>query len=93
MRVIHVHLIFKKQDHFFGSISAIFDYLSEDDIGMAKSTLIHSLSSDTICTGRAIIKRREILRCKHEVELHAVNNLGFHPLSFVRICRVFRGER
>jgi hypothetical protein len=66
MRVIHVHLIFKKQDHFFGSISAIFDYLSEDDIGMAKSTLIHSLGSDTICTGRAIIKRREILRCKHK---------------------------
>lgn len=66
MRVIHVHLILKKQDHFNICISAIFDYLSEDDIGMAKSTLIHSLGSDTLCTGRAIIKRREILRCRHK---------------------------
>lgn len=66
MRVIHVHLIFKNEDHFFGSISAIFDYLSEDDIGVTKSTLTHTMSSNTLCTGRAIIKRREVLRSKQK---------------------------
>lgn len=37
MKVVHVRLIFKKTDHYFGSISAIYDYLSEDDIGMTKN--------------------------------------------------------
>ncbi|MCL3854704.1 hypothetical protein [Parabacteroides chongii] len=64
MKVVHVHLIFKKTDHYFGSISAIFDHLKEEDIGMTKKSLLHSLSSDMIVTGKAIIKRREILRCK-----------------------------
>lgn len=31
---------------------------------MTKKSLLHSLSSDMIVTGKAIIKRREILRCK-----------------------------
>ena len=64
MKVVHVRLIFKKTVHYFGSISAIYDYLSEDDIGMTKKSLLHSLSSDMLVTDKAIIKRREILRCK-----------------------------
>ena len=64
MKVVHVRLIFKKTDHYFGSISAIYDYLSEDDIRMTKKSLLHSLSSDMLVTDKAIIKRREILRCK-----------------------------
>lgn len=36
MKVIHVHLIFKKKNYYFGSLSAIFEHLSENDIGIKK---------------------------------------------------------
>ena len=41
-KVIHVHLIFEKKNYYFGSISAIFDVLSEEEIGITKSSLLHA---------------------------------------------------
>ena len=41
MKVIHVHLIFKKKNYYFGSLSAIFEHLSENDIGIKNGTLLH----------------------------------------------------
>ena len=40
-KIIHVHLIFEKRDYYFGSIKAIFDHLSAEEIGIKKSTLEH----------------------------------------------------
>lgn len=39
IKVVHVHLIFEKKDFYFGSLSAVFDTLDEDRIGIKKSTL------------------------------------------------------
>lgn len=36
-KVIHVHLIFEKKDFYFGSISAIFEALDANIIGMTKN--------------------------------------------------------
>ena len=38
-KVIHVHLIFEKKNYYFGSISAIFDTLTEEEIGITKNSL------------------------------------------------------
>ena len=35
-KVIHIHLIFEKKDYYFGSISAIFDVLDEQTVGIKK---------------------------------------------------------
>ena len=32
MNVIYVYLIFRKKGYAFGSLSAVFDYLTEDDV-------------------------------------------------------------
>ena len=69
MKVIHVHLIFKKKDYYFGSLSAIFDYLSEDDVGMMKNTILHRPASGTIMTGKAIIRKSTLLRSKRKEPL------------------------
>lgn len=66
MKVIHVHLIVKRADYYFGSVAAIYDHLTEYDIGIKRSYLSHSLSSDMVVTDRAIIKRREILRSNRQ---------------------------
>ncbi len=63
-KVIHVHLIFKKENYYFGSVSAIFDRLTEEEIGIKKSTLLHSGLTDgsSLPTCRAIITQSHLIR-------------------------------
>lgn len=37
-KIIHVHLIFKKIDRYFGSIRAIYTVFSADEIGITEET-------------------------------------------------------
>lgn len=63
-KVIHVHLIFEKKDYYFGSISAIFDTISEVTLGTKKSTLLHAGLTDgsSTITKRVIIKQSHLRR-------------------------------
>lgn len=64
-KVIHVHLIFEKKNYYLGSISAIFDVLSEEEIGITKSSLLHAGMTDGCCkmTKRAMIIQSHLIRC------------------------------
>ncbi len=46
VKVVHVHLTFEKKDFYFGSLSAVFDTLDEDRIGIKKNTLLHAGLTD-----------------------------------------------
>lgn len=63
-KVIHVHLIFEKKDFYFGSISAVYSVLSDIEIGMKQSTLLHAGLTDGghIVTKRAIIRQSHLIR-------------------------------
>lgn len=63
-KVIHVHLIGKRKDYYFGSISAVYTVLSEEQVGMAKSSLLHAGLSGggTIITKKAIVKQSKLIR-------------------------------
>lgn len=52
MKVIYVYLIFRKKGYAFGSLSAVFDYLDEDEVGIKKTTLLHRSDAGTITTQR-----------------------------------------
>jgi hypothetical protein len=41
-KVIHVHLIHGRKNYYFGSISAIYTVLTEDEVGIKKSSLLHA---------------------------------------------------
>lgn len=41
-KIIHVHLIKSKKNYYFGSLSAVFDVLSESDLGITKNSLLHA---------------------------------------------------
>ena len=45
-KVIHVHLLYEKKNYYFGSLSAIFDVLSEAEVGITKSSLLHAGMTD-----------------------------------------------
>ena len=63
-KVIHVHLIFEKKNYYFGSISAIFDTLSEEEVGITKNGLLHARMTDGSCkiTRRAMIIQSHLIR-------------------------------
>ena len=64
IKVIHVHLIYEKKNYYFGSISAIFDVLTEKEIGITKNSLLHGGMSDGSCkiTKRAMIIQSHLIR-------------------------------
>lgn len=63
-KIIHVHLVFEKKDYYFGSISAIYTVLNEQQIGIKQSTLLHAglADGDVKTTRRAIIRRSYLIR-------------------------------
>jgi hypothetical protein len=65
-KIIHVHIMGKRKDYYFGSISAVFDYLTEEEVGVTKSYLLHAGLSGggTHVTKKAIIKQGTVLRKK-----------------------------
>lgn len=67
-KVIHVHLIFEKKDYYFGSISAIYTTLSEAEIGIKQSTLLHAglVDGSVKLTRRAIIRQSHLIRSGKE---------------------------
>lgn len=67
-KVIHVHLIFEKKDYYFGSISAIYGTLMDDQIDIKQSTLLHKGLTDggVVLTKRAIIRQSHLIRSKQE---------------------------
>lgn len=66
MKVIHVHIKGKGKDFYFSSISAVYEELSENDVGVSLSWLRHAgLSNNgTVITKNAIIKQGTIIRKK-----------------------------
>ena len=64
-KVIHVHLIFEKKNIYFGSISAIFETLTEKQVGITKSSLLHAGLADDIAkyTKRAMIIQSRLITC------------------------------
>ena len=67
-KVIHVHLLAGRKNYYFGSISAIFDVLTPDQIGHTKNSLLHAGLSDGGCliNGKSMIIQSHLIRsgCK-----------------------------
>lgn len=63
-KVIHVHLIYEKKNYYFGSLSAIYDVLTEEQVGITKSSLLHAGMTDGSCkiTRKAMIIQSHLIR-------------------------------
>lgn len=67
-KVIHVHLTGKRKDLYFGSIAAIFHYLTAEQVGCGYDYLRRAGLSGggTVVTKRAIIKQSTLLTAPRE---------------------------
>ena len=61
---IHGQLIYEKKNYYFGRLSAIFDVLTEAEVGITKSSLLHAGMIDGSCkiTKRAMIIQSHLIR-------------------------------
>lgn len=68
IKVIHVHLMGKRKDYYFGSISAIFTTLTPEEVGGTLNYLLHAGLSGggIVMTKKAIIKQSYLITCKRE---------------------------
>lgn len=61
IKIVHVYLIFEKRNYYFGSVSAIYRHLSDNQLGVKQSTLAHN-TDETILTSKAIIRKGVLSR-------------------------------
>lgn len=67
-KVIHVHLLHGRKNYYFGSISAIYTVLTEEEVGIKKSSLLHAGLADggVILNKKALIQQGELIRGSRE---------------------------
>ena len=71
-KVIHVHLLNGRKNYYFGSISAIYSVLAEEEVGIKKSSLLHAGLADggVILNKKAMIRQGELIRGSREASPH-----------------------
>ena len=63
-KVIHVHLLHGRKNYYFGSISAIYSVLTEEEAGIKKNSLLHAglANGGVILNKKAMIRQGELIR-------------------------------
>ncbi len=63
-KVVYVHLIFERKDYFFGSIAAVYENLSAEQVGVSYNTLRNVRWKETPVypTPRAMIRVGRLVR-------------------------------
>lgn len=64
VKVIHVHFLNGRKNYYFGSVSAIFQKFSADDLGCTEESLRHLLTYDgsNHLTGKAYFYRSHLIQ-------------------------------
>lgn len=65
-KVIHVHLLQGRKNYYLGSISAVYSVLTEEQVGIKKSSLLHAelVDGGVVMNKKAMIRQGELIRCK-----------------------------
>lgn len=67
-QVIHVHILLTDEHYYFGSIQAIYDILTREQIGIAPQTL-YNKGLDELYSNDKVIIRKGILQQKRKSKL------------------------
>ena len=69
-KVVHVHLIGKRKDYYFSSISAVFTVLSREDIGVSKHWLLNAGlgRGHVVHNEKTVIKASTLISCPRRAD-------------------------
>lgn len=64
-QVIHVHVLATDEHYYFGSIQAIYDTFTKDDIGIAPQTLYNRGLDEKYVNDKVVIRKGVLQQKKH----------------------------
>lgn len=64
-QVIHVHVLETGEHYYFGSIQAIYDTFTKDDIGIAPQTLYNRGLNEKYVNNKVVIRKGLLKQKKH----------------------------
>lgn len=64
-QVIHVHILATDEHYYFGSIQAIYDTFTKDDIGIAAQTLYNKGLNEKYVNNKVIIRKGLLQQKRH----------------------------
>lgn len=65
-QVIHLHLLSEDQHYYFGSISAMYEHYSRQDLGVASQTLYNIWKDEPYVTDMAVIRKGRLIQKKQQ---------------------------
>lgn len=64
-QVIHVHILDTDEHYYFGSIQAIYDIFSKNDIGIAAQTLYNRGLNEKYVNDKVVIRKGILIQKRH----------------------------
>jgi hypothetical protein len=65
-QVIHLHVIENDEHHYFGSITAMYQHFTRDDIGVALQTLYNAWKEEPYVTKKAVIRKGRLIQKRQQ---------------------------
>jgi hypothetical protein len=61
-QVIHVHLLISNEHLYFGSIKAMYQHFTRDELGVAEQTLYNSWKDQTYTTDLVVLRKGRLIQ-------------------------------
>ena len=65
-QVIHLYLISEDKHYYFGSISAMYEHYSRQDLGVASQTLYNAWKDEPYVTDLVVIRKGRLIQKKQQ---------------------------
>ena len=65
-QVIHLQILATNEHHYFGSLSAIYDHFTRDELGLAMQTLYNQFKGDVFANDKVVIRKGRLIQKKHK---------------------------
>ena len=67
-QVIHLHLLAEDEHHYFGSLSALYEHFTRDQLGVAIQTLYNKWKDEPYRTDKAILRKGRLVQKKQIIK-------------------------
>jgi len=65
-QVIHLHLLTNDEHHYFGSMSALFEHFTRNELGVAIQTLYNQFKGDIYVNDKVVIRKGRLIQKKNQ---------------------------
>ena len=66
-QVIHLHLLAEDEHHYFGSLSAMYEHFTRDQLGVAIQTLYNQWGKEHYVTDKAMLRKGRLIQKKQQI--------------------------